>query len=157
MRTLMAGMLLLLASAASLAAGPGTLRVFSAVEVMEIDNKRNAQGKKLPDEWMPRLREQLRYAVGSLHLFHRVEDQTDPASTGADTGRVVQMHVRIIDYSGAQARPKVSAQVVLVDKETGDKVLDQRVDAQLYFDQGATTGALVKLCNKVGELVKDNW
>jgi hypothetical protein len=157
MRTLGIGALLLLASTATLAAGPGTLRPFSAIEVMEIENKRNAQGKKLPDEWVPRLREQIRYAVGSLHLFHRVEDQADPTVKGEDTGRTVQLRVRITDYSGAQAQPKISATVVLLDKATGDKILERTIDAQLYFDQSATTGALIKLTNKVGDLVKNNW
>jgi hypothetical protein len=151
------GAVLLLALVAPLAAGPGTLRVFSTIEVMEIENKRNAQGKKLPDEWVPRLREQLRYAVGSLHLFHRIEDQVDAIVKGEDTGRVVRMQVRITDYSGAQAQAKISAVVVFLDKATGEKILERNVDAQLYFDQSATTGALIKLTNKVGDLVKNNW
>jgi len=158
MRAAGIGLLVLTAcAAAATAAGPGTLRVYSAIEVLDIDNKRNAEGKKLPDEWMPRLREQIRYGLGSLHLFRQIEDQVDPTVTTPDTGRVVQLKLRITDFSGAQAQPKISAIVTFVDKATGEKVLEKAVDAQLYFDQSATTGALIKLTNKTGSLVKDNW
>jgi hypothetical protein len=157
MRALIIGVLLVLASVAPLAAGPGTLRPFSTIEVMEIENKRNAQGKKLPDEWVPRVREQIRYAVGSQHLFHRVEDQVDAMVKGEDTGRTIRLQVRITDFSGAQAQPTIKAAVVFLDKATGEKILEHNVDAHLYFDQGATTSALNKLTNKVGDLVKNNW
>jgi hypothetical protein len=157
MRTVAIGLTLILAAAGLLAAGPGTLRPFSRIEVLEVENKRNAEGKKLPDEWMPRLREQLRYSAGSVHLFHRVEDAIDPKVTGEETGRVVQLQLRITDFSGASARPKVTAVAVFVDKETGAMVLEKTIEAQLYFDQSATTGAIIKLSNKLSDIVKDNW
>jgi uncharacterized lipoprotein YmbA len=149
--------LLVAVSCAAAAAGPGLLRTYSGIEVLDIENKRNAEGKKLPDEWVPRLREQLRYASGSLHLFHRIEEEPDPTVKGPESGRVVQLKVRITNFSGAQAQPKISAVVVFLDKATGEQILERSVDAQLYFDQSATTGALIKLTNKVRDLVKDNW
>ena len=136
MRALIIGVLLVLASVAPLAAGPGTLRPFSTIEVMEIENKRNAQGKKLPDEWVPRVREQIRYAVGSQHLFHRVEDQVDAMVKGEDTGRTIRLQVRITDFSGVQTQPTIKAAVVFLDKATGERDPGAKRRRALVFRSG---------------------
>jgi hypothetical protein len=136
---------------------PGALREFGTIEVREIENKRNAQGKKLPDEWMPGLRDELRYAIGSLHLFHRIEDQVDSNAVGPDNDRVLQLQVRIVNYSGARNNASISTMITFVDKGTGEVVLSKGVDAKLYYDQGATSAALIKLANKVRDLTKDAW
>lgn len=148
---------LVVASTVLSAEPPGKLREFGAIEVQEIENKRNAQGKKLPDEWMPGLREELRYGIGSLHLFRRIEDQTDSSAIGPDNDRVLVLKMRIVDYSGARNNASVSTMVTFVDKATGEVVLSKPVDAKLYYDQGATSAALIKLANKVRDLTKSAW
>ncbi len=54
------------------------LRGFSAFELLEIENHRNRLGQKVPDEFMPGLRQEMLHAVAALDLFHRVEDYEDP-------------------------------------------------------------------------------
>ena len=138
-------------------AGPNALRAYSALEMLEIENERNEKGQKLPDEYIPKLREEVLYAIVGLHLFHRVEDHVDSTVAGAKPERLGQLKVRIVGYSGAQNNARVTALVILTDKEDKKEILQKRVDARLFYDQGALTAALRKLARSIGNVVRDNW
>lgn len=137
--------------------GPNTLRPYSALELLEIENQRNEKGRKIPDEFVPRLAEDLRYALVDLHLFRRLDDFMDEKVPQPAVERIVQMKVRIVDYSGAQNNASVAAMVHFFNKETGREIFQQRVGATLRYDQGATTSALRKLTRSIAGLVRSNW
>lgn len=138
-------------------AAPGTLRMYSALEMLAIDNQRNEKGQKLPEEYIPRLREEVLHAIGNLHLFRRIDDQVDTSVSQSQAERVLQIKVKITDYSGAQNNARVSALVTLTDKEAKTQVLEKKVDARLYYDPGAMTAATRKLAHSISNLIRDNW
>lgn len=137
--------------------GPNTLRPYSAFELLDIDNQRNEKGQKLPDEYMPRLHEALLYSVVNLHRFHRVMDHVDSAVPEGKPEKVVLMKVKIVGYSGAQNNARVTALVTFTSKDDAKEIFQQKVNAQLYYDQGAMTSAMRKLARSIADLVQDNW
>ncbi len=149
------GILLTPATLLALQAGP--LRQFSKIEMIEIENKRNERGERLPPEVLPGLRNDVLYAVAGLHLFAFIDTERDPKVPEPATVRVVQMKMRIIGYSGAQNNARVTAVVHFVDKESGREILQKKVDAQLHFDSGALSGAMRKLARSTADMVKANW
>ncbi len=149
--------ILLVLVAGAWAQGSGTLRRYSALELLPIENNRNEKGQKIPDEFVPDVRENLLYVIVGQHLFRRVEDHTDGSVVGAGPESVLQMKVRIVGYSGAQNNAGVSAIVSFMDKQTGAEVFQRKVNAHLIYDQGALTSALRKLVRSIGDVVKDNW
>ncbi|HVP44715.1 MAG TPA: hypothetical protein VMS96_14895 [Terriglobales bacterium] len=148
--------LLLLIPGAVAGDRPGALRGFSALELLEIENTRNEQGQKLPDELIPDLRQQLLHGLVALHTFHRVEDHVDDAVPSAGAERVVQLKVKITGYSGAQNQAGVKSEVFLIDKASGQEVFRSPVNAQLRYDQGAATSATRKLARSIANLVRDS-
>lgn len=156
-RTIGVGVFLAVLFPSLAVAGPNALRAYSVLEMLEIENERNEKGQKLPDEYIPKLREEVLYAVVGLHLFYRVEDHVDSTVAGAKPERVVQLKVRIVGYSGAQNNARVSALLILTDKEDKKEILQKRVDARLFYDQGALTAAMRKLARSIGSVVRDNW
>ena len=156
-RSIALGVLFLLLSPGLAVGGPNALRIYSALEMLEIENQRNEKGQKLPDEYVPRLRHEVLYAIVGLHLFHRVEDHFDSAVAEVKPERVVQLKVRIVGYSGAQNNARVTALVTFTDKDDKKEILQKKVDAQLFYDQGALTAAMRKLARSIGNVVRDNW
>ena len=156
-RSIALGVLFLLLSLGLAVGGPNALRAYSALEMLEIENQRNEKGQKLPDEYVPRLRDEVLYAIVALHLFHRVEDHFDSAVAEIKPERVVQLKVRIVGYSGAQNNARVTALVTFTDKDDKKEILQKKVDAQLFYDQGALTAAMRKLARSIGNVVRDNW
>ena len=156
-RSIAAGVFSVLLLLSLAVAGPNALRTYSALEMLEIENQRNEKGQKLPDEYIPKLREEILYAIVGLHLFHRVEDHVDSTVAEAKPERVVQFKVRIVGYSGAQNNARVSALVSFTDKDDKKEILQKTVDARLFYDQGALTAAMRKLARSIGNVVRDNW
>ena len=115
------------------------------------------EAQKIPDEFVPDLRESLVYVIVGQHLFRRVEDHTDDAVIATGPENVLQLKVRIVGYTGAQNNAGVSAMVHFIDKQTGTEIFQRKVDAHLIYDQGALTSALRKLGRSIGDVVKDNW
>jgi hypothetical protein len=148
--------LLVLVSMAS-AEGSGTLRVYSALELLPVENNRNEKGQKIPDEFVPALHEDLLYAIVAQHHFPQVGDYTDKAAAPNDANKTLQMKVRITGYSGAQNNARVTAEVSFIDKQSGSVLLTKKVTAQLYYDQGAFSSALRKLVRSIGNVVDENW
>jgi len=146
-----------LPASALAAARKGTLREYSALELLEIENDRNEKGQKLPDEVVPDLRTELLYAVAALGLFHRVEDHIDPDVAAPEVERTVQMKLRIIGYSGSRSNASVRAMAHFIDKESGAEIFQRKVDATLYYDSGAMTASLRKLCRSTAKLVRGWW
>ncbi len=151
------GVFFLLLSPPLATGGPNALHTYSALELIEIENQRNEKGQKLPDEYIPKLREEILYSIVGLHLFHRVEDHVDSAVAEAKPERVVQLKVSIVGYSGAQNNARVTALVSFTDKDDKKEVLQKKVDARLFYDQGALTSAMRKLARSISNLVRDNW
>ena len=149
--------ILLLLVTGAWAQGSGSLRRYSALELLPIENNRNEKGQKIPDEFVPDLRESLVYVIVGQHLFRRVEDHTDDAVIATGPENVLQLKVRIVGYTGAQNNAGVSAMVPFIDKQTGTEIFQRKVDAHLIYDQGALTSALRKLGRSIGDVVKDNW
>ena len=149
-------LLLVLVSLAS-AEGSGTLRSYSSLEVLPIENNRNEKGQKIPDEFVPKLHEDLLYVIVGQHHFAQVGDYADKAAAPNSGGKALQMKVSIVGYSGAQNNAKVSAEVKFIDKQSGETVLAKKVTAQLYYDQGAFSSALRKLVRSIGNVVNENW
>jgi len=149
--------LLILLPMAGVAGGrSGALRGFSALELLEIDNTRNEKGQKLPDEMIPDLRQQILHAVVALHTFHRVEDHIDQSVPASGAERVVQMKVKITGYTGAQNQAGVKSEVSFLDKESGQQIFSTPVNAQLRYDQGATSSATRKLGRSIADVVRDS-
>lgn len=148
---------LLLLVTGAWAQGTGSLRRYSALELLPIENNRNERGQKIPDEFVPDLRENLLYVIVGQHLFRRVENHSDEAVIAASPENVLQLKVRIVGYTGAQNNAGVSAMVFFIDKQTGAEIFQKKVDAHLFYDQGALTAALRKLGRSIGDVVRDNW
>lgn len=149
-------LLLLIPAMAGAGGRSGALHGFSALELLEIENTRNEQGQKLPDELIPDLRQQLLHGLVALHTFHRVEDHVDDAVPSSGAERVVQMKVKITGYTGAKNQAGVKSEVFLIDKDSGQEVFRSPVNAQLRYDQGAATSATRKLARSIVNLVRDS-
>lgn len=135
----------------------GVLRSHSILQV-EIENKRNAEGRKIPDDSVPDLREQLLAVIVNLHLFRQVGDYTDSKVTApAGEAGTVLLRLRITGYTGAQNNSGVTAMAHFIDQASGKELLQEKVTAQLHYDQGALSGALRKLARSTAELVKNCW
>jgi hypothetical protein len=150
---------LLLAFATSIAGAQGAerLRRFSLLE-LEIENKRNEKGRKIPDEFIPALRDQVLAAIAAEHRFYRIGDYTDPAvSTPQGDSSAVLMRLRIVDYTGSQNTAGVTAVIHFLDKETGKEIFQERLRAQLRYDNGALSAALRKLARLTAQLIRDGW
>jgi hypothetical protein len=135
---------------------PNALRAYSTVEI-EVDNKRNEKGQKLPDDAVPDLHEQLAGAIVSLHQFQRVEDYTDPKVSAPQTSRAVVLKLQITGYTGARNNAGIDAVAHFVDKETGKELFQEVVTARLRYDTGATSAAIRKLARSTSDVVKRNW
>ncbi len=134
----------------------GALKGFSALELLDIDNSRNEKGQKLPDEMIPELRHEVLHSIVSLHIFHRVEDRLDDVAPGAGPERTILLKVKITGYTGAQNQAGVKADLSFIDKESGQEIFRTPVNAQLYFDQGATSSASRKLAHVIADVVRDS-
>lgn len=117
--------ILLLLVTGAWAQGSGSLRRYSALELLPIENNRNEKGQKIPDEFVPDVRENLMYVIVGQHLFRRVEDHTDDVVMATGAENVLQMKVRIVGYSGAKNNAGVSAMVYFIDKQTGAEVFEK--------------------------------
>ena len=118
--------ILLLLVTGAWAQGSGSLRRYSALELLPIENNRNEKGQKIPDEFVPDLRESLVYVIVGQHLFRRVEDHTDDAVIATGPENVLQLKVRIVGYTGAQNNAGVSAMVHFIDKQTGTEIFQRK-------------------------------
>ncbi len=143
---------LLAAGAVNPSAG---LRKYSAVEI-QIENKRNERGQKLPEDSVPELKDQLAGAIVALHQFERVDEYVDTKATPSSSPHTMILKVRIAGYTGAQNNAGVKAVVRVVDKESGKDVLEEAVNAQLRYDSGALSAALRKLARSTADLLKRN-
>ena len=135
----------------------GSLRAYSAVQV-EIENKRNEKGRKVPDEFIADLVDQLKSGVAALHLFRRVGDYEDSkVAEPQTTPRAFLLRLQILDYTGAQNNAGVKAVAHFIDKDNGQQIFEQNVNAQLHYDSGALSAALRKLARSTASVVKDSY
>jgi hypothetical protein len=135
-----------------------TLKSYTAVEVLEIDNQRNEKGERLPPELLPAFRTDIETRIAALHQYRRVGTTEDPVVPASGPEAVMQVRVKILGYAGARNGTRVKALITGIDKESGQTVFEKQTtalpDNLLYINWGALSGALRTLAKTTANCLK---